>query len=386
MKILFVAHSAELSGGANRSLLSVMKGLRDTYGIQPSVLVPKAGGEMQEACEQAAIPVYVGKYHTCCTVFTHQWKDVLRFCKLTLAPTLDWLSAWPLSKRLPQDFDLVYTNDRMAFMGGYLARRMGKPHIWHVRSFTREVSTTYPPCHEKLMDRYAQRIVLISQALYQTFLPKISAQKLCVIYNGLELAKYCTKEKEVHQGCRLLLTGRIVQTKGHSVAVKALEILQREEKTRVDLFFAGDVPQYDSGDYKLQLQQQIAAAGLEDRVHFLGEVADITQLRKGMDFELVCSMCEPFGRVTIEAMCAHVPVIGSDSGGTPELIAHQRTGLLYPPGDADRLAQQIMWGIAHPEAVSRMAEEAYLHAQNHFSIGSTVEKIHATILEVAQEG
>ena len=44
MKVLFVALSAELSGGANRSLLSVMKGLRDQWGIMPSVLVPAAGG------------------------------------------------------------------------------------------------------------------------------------------------------------------------------------------------------------------------------------------------------------------------------------------------------------------------------------------------------
>ena len=40
MKVLFVAHSGELSGGANRTLLTLMAGLREQYGIAPSILIP----------------------------------------------------------------------------------------------------------------------------------------------------------------------------------------------------------------------------------------------------------------------------------------------------------------------------------------------------------
>ena len=165
MKILFIAHSGEISGGANRSLLTLMTGLRERFSVLPSVLIPGNNTQLEKQCKAVGIPVCTARYHTCCTVFHRTPKDLLRAAKLLLAPMLDRLEAKRLNHALPADFDLYYTNDRMICVGGYLAHLRGKPHVWHVRSFSRANRTWFPPAWYRKMNQYADRIVLVSQAL-----------------------------------------------------------------------------------------------------------------------------------------------------------------------------------------------------------------------------
>ncbi len=89
MKILFIAHSGELSGGANRSLLTLMEGLREQYGVSPGVLIPGVDTPLENRCKAAGIPVYSGVYHTCRTVLRHTPKDLLRAGNLLLSSMLD---------------------------------------------------------------------------------------------------------------------------------------------------------------------------------------------------------------------------------------------------------------------------------------------------------
>ena len=56
----------------------------------------------------------------------------------------------------------------------------------------------------------------------------------------------------------------------------------------------------------------------------------------------MCSECEAFGRVTVEAMRAGLPVCGTNAGGTPEIIDPGVNGLLSPAGDANALAANLM--------------------------------------------
>jgi glycosyltransferase involved in cell wall biosynthesis len=56
----------------------------------------------------------------------------------------------------------------------------------------------------------------------------------------------------------------------------------------------------------------------------------------------MCSECEAFGRVTVEAMRAGLPVCGTRSGGTPEIIDHGVNGLLSMAGDVQGLAANLM--------------------------------------------
>ena len=439
LKILFVAHSGEISGGANRSLLSMMQGLRDRYGIEPSALIPERNSALEAECARLGIAVYTGKYHRCCTVLKGEPKDALRLMKLAAAPIIDRIGARKLSRSLPGDFDLIYTNERMTIIGGYLAKRLHIPHVWHVRSFGRENATLFSPCWYARMSRFSDRIVLISRALYRDFGRHISPEKLRVVYNGLEPWKYMQEERHAdgakcrgsrpeavgapgeaaplcdirsekdvcgsaaggdgghgaHGGMgtagsrgdrpfRILVTGRITTYKCQADAVRALEQLVRRHGVDARLLFAGQMPSYETDSYGQKLQRYVNDHGLQENVQFLGEVdcADLLRIRSGIDVEAVCSQCEPFGRVTVEAMMAGLPVVGTNAGGTAEIIEDRVTGFLYPIHDVDALTRHLLWLYEHPRDAAVMGQKGQERAMACFTVEMMVDHVYGVINEI----
>lgn len=67
---------------------------------------------------------------------------------------------------------------------------------------------------------------------------------------------------------------------------------------------------------------------------------------------------ETFGRVVVEAYAKGTPVIASNIGAIAELVEHERSGLLFTPGDADDLASKVEWAWSHPNELAAMRREA----------------------------
>ena len=104
-----------------------------------------------------------------------------------------------------------------------------------------------------------------------------------------------------------------------------------------------------------------------------------------MDVELVCSRAEAFGRITAEAMMGGMPVIGSDTGGTPELIREGETGFLYEYGNSEALADRMAFFIEHPEAITMMGHKAQAYALQNFTIERCVKEIMDVYREVIRQ-
>lgn len=385
IKVLFVAHSGTRLGGATPALMSLMCMLRERYDVQPSLLIPAGDTSILSECEQLGIPVYVGRYHSCCSVFHREARDVLRLVKLLTAPLLDRLSLSSLDRRLPDDFDLVYTNDRMVIAGGYLARRRGIPHIWHVRAFGREVHNIYPPFWSRLMNTYADRVVGISNAIIDSLRPQVAEDKLRLIHDGLETDRYVELPRKPHEGFHILLTAHIVPLKGQMEALEAMNLLVNEKNIDAHLHFAGVVPAYGSRKYDRALKEYIRTHQLTERVHFLGQVSDMSDLRSRMDTELECCWCEPFGRVTVEAMLSGLPVIGSKAGGTLDILEEGVSGLLYELHNPADLAEKLAWVYSHPAEAREMAVRGKQRALDCFTLERSVSNIHALITDTVVE-
>jgi glycosyltransferase involved in cell wall biosynthesis len=149
----------------------------------------------------------------------------------------------------------------------------------------------------------------------------------------------------------MALVGSLNPQKGQVDAIEAMGKLVAAGRD-VRLFFYGT----GGRGYTARLRARVSALGLSDRVEFCGHVADVSARMAQADAVLVTSRCEAFGRVTVEAMRAGVPVIGSASGGTVELIEDGRTGLLYPSGDANALASAIARLVDAPDFARRLAD------------------------------
>jgi mannosyltransferase len=90
----------------------------------------------------------------------------------------------------------------------------------------------------------------------------------------------------------------------------------------------------------------------------LGERTDVARVYQGLTVLVQPSRRESFGLVVLEAMAAGCCVVAAELDHLPALIEHGRTGFLYPPGDAEALAAQLMPLLADPrraEAVGRAA-------------------------------
>ena len=231
------------------------------------------------------------------------------------------------------------------------------------------------------MNRYADRIILVSQALFDDFAPHIPSEKLRRVYVGLEPARYLQTEHQAHSGFRLLLAGRLTPAKGQEDALRALAILVHQYGADAYLSLAGTPPAYEGPAYAGRLRKLARQLGLESRVSFLGEVDDLGAIRTETDVELVCSWMEPFGRTTVEAMLAGLPVVGCNTGGTAEIILDGITGLLYPSRDVNALAEKLNGLREHPEAAAKMGRTGQERALQCFTaaqmVSGVMEVLHA---------
>jgi glycosyltransferase involved in cell wall biosynthesis len=133
--------------------------------------------------------------------------------------------------------------------------------------------------------------------------------------------------------------GRLTREKGIDTFFGALRSLPRE---RVQAMIVGD------GADAALLRGQAAALGLRDRVSWTGYVPHeaMPDIYRALDLLVVPSRTTPtwteqFGRVVIEALACGTPVVTSDSGELPRLVAATGGGWTFPEGDAVALAALI---------------------------------------------
>ncbi|MFM7727122.1 MAG: glycosyltransferase family 4 protein, partial [Flavobacteriales bacterium] len=113
--------------------------------------------------------------------------------------------------------------------------------------------------------------------------------------------------------------GRLDPLKGQHLAIQALYELHLKGK-RAHLLLVGE-PTLNEGDaYAHQLHQIVSELKLDGHVHFYPYTSEVSYFYHAIDVFMLCSKGETFGTVTIEAMACALPIIGTNSSGTPEIL------------------------------------------------------------------
>jgi glycosyltransferase involved in cell wall biosynthesis len=379
MKVLFIAHCNDLSG-ANKSFLSLIEILKEK--IEIVVMCNQYPGAFTDKVESLGVPVIEANY---------AWwyikprknpaKQIYRKIKDTKAYKKNWLTADLLLKLREEKFDIVYTNTSTIDAGAKIAEALMIPHIWHVREFGKEDFEFIPILSQVIYQQTflkSEKIIVISDALKNKLLTMVPEEKLVRIYNGLEIEKMQgVRRKEHGDTVNVLVTGQVCSGKGQRQAILAVNIL-RNAGFDVDLYIAGDI------DYSYLNPILKEMGGEKKWLHILGICKDMYSLRNRMDIELVCSRSEAFGRVTLEAMLHEVAVIGSNAGGTPELIENENTGLLYEYGDIEGLSRCIVKLTENDKLRQKIVNNAKFFAEG-FTIQRTAEDVYAVFKEVEQK-
>lgn len=200
--------------------------------------------------------------------------------------------------------------------------------------------------HQVLVNSRYSRGVLGGSA------PRVAARAV-VVLNGVPGPVQVTPPRSRLEGpVRLAYVGRLSPRKGPQVAVATLaELVGRGVDARLEL--AGSVyPGYEW--FEADLRQQVARAGLTERVSFLGFVTDVWAVLAAADVVLVPSVLdEPFGNTAVEAVLAARPVVVSATSGLREAAAGYATAQAVPPGDVAGWADAVQRVVEGWDAVGR---------------------------------
>jgi glycosyltransferase involved in cell wall biosynthesis len=228
--------------------------------------------------------------------------------------------------------------------------------------------------------RAARRIFAVSEFVAKSVIQSgIARDAVDVVYEGVELPpaippterdaarqKWGIGAGEVLLGC----VGYLLPEKGQEVLVRAMPAVLRAFP-QCKLILAGDGPR------RIALEAQAKELAVAGSIIFAGFVENIAEIFRALDIFLFPSLAEPLGTSMLAAMSYGLPVIGVASGGVPEMVAHEKNGLLVPLPDANEIAAAALRLLHSPEEASRFGDAARATIAAHF----TADRMAETTLE-----
>jgi glycosyltransferase involved in cell wall biosynthesis len=124
------------------------------------------------------------------------------------------------------------------------------------------------------------------------------------------------------------------------------------------------------GELRRATEVAVREAGLGGRVRFPGFVADVETFWRGIDVFFLPSAFEAMGTVLLDAMAHGIPIVTTRVGGIPELVEHEREGLLASRGDARGLAAALLALARDPSRARALGEAGRLRAHE-FDVAET---------------
>jgi glycosyltransferase involved in cell wall biosynthesis/peptidoglycan/xylan/chitin deacetylase (PgdA/CDA1 family) len=220
---------------------------------------------------------------------------------------------------------------------------------------------------QKVAYRAAHRLVANSHAAAQQLVRDgVPEERITVISNGIDTSivpkrHYSTRPR------RIAMVACLREEKRIDVLIAAApRILERHPDA--EFLIVGDGPCRD------QLAALARATAVFDRFQFLGHRDDVPEVLAQADLLVLPSQSEAFPNAIIEAMAAGLPVVATDVGGIPELVAEGHTGRLVPPGDADALAGALLDVLDQPERAAEFGRAGRRRIEQTYSFDRMVEQ------------
>lgn len=185
----------------------------------------------------------------------------------------------------------------------------------------------------------ANAVVCVSEALRKRCIRHalIRRPRCSVIRNGVDISRFSPAGR-CEQPDRPFIVGYVANfystVKGHRYLLEAIASLPPRD--RVQAWLVGD------GTLLADMMRLAKELNIDHRVSFLGPRDDIPALLSQMDVFVLPSLTEGCPHALLEAMAAGVPVIATKVGGVPEIVSHNRTGILVPAESAEAIRDAVV--------------------------------------------
>jgi glycosyltransferase involved in cell wall biosynthesis len=371
INVLYLHHVSQIGGG-ERSLQLLLRHL-DREIVSPAFAGP-AAGPFPTALAREGIPLLPVNFGAL--------RDVRAFVRAVRQVIIHIRN---------QRIDLLHSNGPQTNVCGGLAGRLaGIPTVWHARNLIYGRMWDV----DRLCAPLASRIICNSDAIRERFRGSRGWGRSVTILNAVDTSVFhpgVPREpfrREMGVGpdeVAVGIVGRIGLGKGHAEFVEAaVRVLQARLSAR--FFIVGDTVFPEDAWRRSDLQTQVDRAGVGQRIHFTGFRQDIPSIMRGLDIVVLASDAEPCGRVLFEAMASGTAIVATNTGGTPEIVRHDREGLLVPRRDPGALAGAIEALIRQPGRRARLGETGVARVRAEFAVQRYVERTLAVYRSVLPPG
>lgn len=229
-----------------------------------------------------------------------------------------------------------------------------------------------------------KKIICVSNAIEEILRSSLKKPEICsTIHSGIDLNRFRniveSKNLKLEFGVanNHWLVGNTSALADHKDYFTFVDVakLADAQKLPITFIIIGDGPQ------NKPIQQYIKKNKLNHRIILTGFKKDIPNLLPSLDLFLMTSKTEGLGTSILDAFACKVPVVATAAGGIPEMVIHEKTGLLSPVGNAANLLKNIQLILNSPAFTEKIKENAFQLLTNKF----TKEKMAQNTYMIYQE-
>ena len=250
----------------------------------------------------------------------------------------------------------------------------------------------YINAKEDSLAHEAWRIIVCSQYMRQEIQRVFQSpgDKIDVIYNGIRPEKkfHGNKFDRIQFRRRfandtekiVYYVGRMTYEKGISVLLNAAPKILAAMGGKVKFVIIG-------GGNTSHLKRQANNLGIAQQCYFTGFMSDedLDKFQTIADCAVFPSLYEPFGIVALESFAARVPVVVSNTGGLPEVVSHDRTGIVTQANNPNSLTWGILEVLQNPDYCQYLVKNAYESLSIRFNWEHLAQQTVAVYIRVAKE-
>lgn len=360
MKLVFLSHVSDCSGGAQKCLLDLLKGLKQSHPDWKIYMIFPSSGELVDACS-----VYLDGY----TFLRMRWWFTDADNRVTLWDKFVYMRRLlkysiklaSYLRRIKPDFGI--TNTIMLPHLALACKLLRIKHCWFIHEIPDLTWRNLKPLFKyqsifKAVNGLSIKVLVTSECArkhYQNVMPEF---KVSAITQAVELPLATVSNmQDARERYSILLVGAFDSNKGHLELLQAVKMIVAGGRD-VFCYLVGP----DAG-LKSMCQDYVRDNGLGGNVNIVPYTNQISLYYSLADVLLVCSAFETFGRVAVEAQKYGLPVILSNVGANPERIEDGVNGLLYQKGDVTDLVAkiEILRDAATRKAFSKNIDSAMLN-------------------------
>ncbi|MEO8086394.1 MAG: N-acetyl-alpha-D-glucosaminyl L-malate synthase BshA [Bacteroidota bacterium] len=189
-------------------------------------------------------------------------------------------------------------------------------------------------------------------------------KKIEVIPNFIDLMRFSKQRKEHFRKAIAPDNEKLIVHASNFRAVKrvgdVIKVFSRVlEKIPSKLILIGDGPE------RVNIERECRETKFCDHIRFLGKQEAVEEILSICDLFVLPSETESFGLAALEAMACQVPVITTNTGGSPELNVQGVTGFMSKVGDVDDMAKNAIYILEDAERLKQFKKQALDHARTY---------------------